>query len=92
MKRKWLSFPIIAGLVWALIVFFYMILQKETAPYDDRSMLRVQVTAPEGASYEYTDRFMKELTQLVNDSVPEKQLTWLLLPRVSAVPVRLIMA
>ncbi|QMU28927.1 efflux RND transporter permease subunit [Adhaeribacter radiodurans] len=71
MERKWLSFPII-GVCLGLIVLFYLTLQKETAPYDDRSMLRVQVTAPEGASFEYTDRFMEELTQLVNDSIPEK--------------------
>ena len=71
MKRRWLSFPILL-LCLGLTALFYTVLQKETAPYDDRSMLRVQVTAPEGASYEYTDRFMKELTQLVNDSVPEK--------------------
>jgi len=71
MKRKWLSFPILLVCV-GLTALFYTILQKETAPYDDRSMLRVQVSAPEGASYEYTDRFMTELTQLVNDSIPEK--------------------
>ncbi|HEY0896887.1 MAG TPA: efflux RND transporter permease subunit [Sphingobacteriaceae bacterium] len=71
MKRKWLSFPIIL-VCFALIGLFYMTLQKETAPYDDRSMLRVQAVAPEGASYEYMDAFMQELTQLVNDSVPEK--------------------
>ncbi|MFD2245894.1 efflux RND transporter permease subunit [Pontibacter ruber] len=71
MKRRWLSFPIIM-LCLVLIGLFYTILQKETAPYDDRSMLRVMVNAPEGSSYEYTDRFMQELTQLVNDSVPEK--------------------
>src|SRR5690606_35892296 len=28
---------------------------------------------PEGASYDYMDRFMKDLTRLLNDSVPEKQ-------------------
>ncbi|WP_162427366.1 efflux RND transporter permease subunit [Pontibacter pudoricolor] len=71
MKRKWLSFPILLFCI-GLTALFYTVLQKETAPYDDRSMLRVQVSAPEGASYEYTDRFMQELTQLVNDSVPEK--------------------
>lgn len=71
MKRRWLSFPILI-LCLGMAALFYTVLQKETAPYDDRSMLRVSVTAPEGASYEYTDRFMTELTQLVNDSVPEK--------------------
>jgi multidrug efflux pump len=72
MKRKWLSFPIILVCL-GLTVLFYMTLQKETAPYDDRSMLRVSATGPEGASYEYMDRFMLELTQLVEDSIPEKQ-------------------
>jgi len=71
MKRKWLSFPIILGCV-GLIVLFYSLLKKETAPYDDRSYMRVQISTPEGASYDYTDRFMKEMTQLVNDSIPEK--------------------
>src|SRR5690606_11182179 len=42
-------------------------------PYDDRSYIRASVTAPEGASYDYMDRFMTELTTLINDSVPEKK-------------------
>ncbi len=71
MQHRWLSFPIVLVCL-GLIVLFFKILVKETAPYDDRSMLRLQVTAPEGSSYEYTDRFMNELIQLVNDSVPEK--------------------
>ncbi|WP_181305867.1 efflux RND transporter permease subunit [Rufibacter sp. XAAS-G3-1] len=71
MKHRWLSFPII-GVCLGLTVLFYMNLQKETAPYDDRSMLRVSATAPEGASFEYMERFMEELTQLVDDSIPEK--------------------
>ena len=71
MRRKWLSFPILVVCL-GLIGLFYTILQKETAPYDDRSYMRVSSTAPEGATYEYMDRFMTELTQLVNDSIPEK--------------------
>jgi HAE1 family hydrophobic/amphiphilic exporter-1/multidrug efflux pump len=72
MKKKWISFPIILVCI-GLIGLFYKTLQKETAPYDDRSYLRLAITTPEGASYEYTDRFMQELTQLVNDSIPEKK-------------------
>ncbi len=73
MKRKWLSFPILLGCL-GLIGLFYTILQKETAPYDDRSYLRTVVNAPEGASFDYMDRYMKELTKLVNDSIPEKRI------------------
>lgn len=74
MKRKWLSFPILIGCI-GLIVLFFGILQKETAPYDDRSFVSVNVTAPEGASYDYMDRFMTELTELINDSIPEKKVS-----------------
>lgn len=72
MKRKWLSFPILLVCV-VMIGLFYSLLKKETAPYDDRSFIRASVTAPEGASYDYMDRFMTELTDLINDSVPEKK-------------------
>lgn len=74
MKRKWLSFPILVGCI-GLIILFFSTLQKETAPYDDRSFIGVNVTAPEGASYDYMDRFMTELTQLINDSIPEKKVS-----------------
>lgn len=72
MKKKWLSFPILLVCI-AMIGLFYSVLKKETAPYDDRSYIRASVTAPEGASYDYMDRFMTELTTLINDSVPEKK-------------------
>lgn len=72
LKRKWLSFPIII-ICLGLIVLFFSILPKETAPYDDRSLGVISVTTPEGATYEYTDRFMEELSDLINDSIPEKK-------------------
>jgi len=74
MKRKWLSFPILI-ICLGLSVLFYNILQKETAPYDDRSMILVNVTGQEGATYDYMDRFMQELSQLITDSVPEKKIS-----------------
>lgn len=72
MKRKWISFPILIA-CFGLIYVFFNLLQKETAPYDDRSALVMRMTTPEGSSYEYTDRFMQELSQLVDDSIPEKK-------------------
>ncbi len=71
MKKRWMSFPIIA-VCMGMIALFWFTLQKETAPYDDRSFLSVQASAPEGATFEYMDRFMLDLAKLVNDSIPEK--------------------
>jgi len=72
MKRKWVSFPILIICI-GLIALFFSILQKETAPYDDRSFVGLNITAPEGASYDYMDRFMVEMDKLINDSIPEKK-------------------
>ncbi len=74
MKRKWLSFPILI-VCFGLIYLFFNILQKETAPYDDRSALVMIATTAEGSSYEYTNRFMQELSQLIDDSIPEKKVS-----------------
>ncbi|MVZ67647.1 MMPL family transporter [Sphingobacterium sp. DK4209] len=74
LKYKWLSFATIIG-CFALIYIFYQLLPKETAPYDDRSFISLRVTAPEGVSYDYMDRFMTDLTMLINDSVPEKKVS-----------------
>lgn len=74
MKKKWLSFPILIA-CFGLIYLFFNILQKETAPYDDRSGMMMSITTAEGSSYEYTDRFMQELSQLIDDSIPEKKVS-----------------
>lgn len=72
-KKGW-SFAIII-ICFGLIFLFFSILQKETAPLDDRSGFVMRMSTPEGASYEYTNRFMQEMSQLVDDSIPEKQVS-----------------
>ncbi|MEW5797800.1 MAG: efflux RND transporter permease subunit [Bacteroidota bacterium] len=73
MKHRWLATATIAASL-ALIVILGSTLQSELAPLDDRSLLRLQITGPEGASFEYTDAFMDKVVQFVNDSVPEKRI------------------
>ncbi len=69
--RVWAGVIITAALL--LIGLTGRSLQSELAPLDDRSYLRLNVTAPEGASFEYTDAFMDRLSTFVGDSVPEKR-------------------
>lgn len=73
-KHKWISFAIIFA-CFGLIYLFFSVLQKETAPLDDRSGFVMRMSTPEGATYEYTDRFMQEISQLVDDSIPEKKVS-----------------
>src|SRR5574343_357894 len=73
LNRKWIALPVIA-FCFLMLCFFGKNLQSELAPLDDRSALQMQVTAPEGASFEYTDYFILKLTKLLNDSIPEKKI------------------
>jgi multidrug efflux pump len=73
MKRRWIAFVIIVCSI-GVIFLIGSNLQSELAPLDDRSVMRVQATAPEGASYEYMDNYINKLAQLAVDSVPEKRI------------------
>lgn len=71
LDKRWLAIPIIVACV-GLIVLFWKILPKETAPYDDRSAINMSITTPEGSSYDYTDQFIMKIAKMVEDSIPEK--------------------
>ncbi len=70
MKARWVSF-IILGVCFAMIYFIGGNLQSELAPMEDRSQFRLQVSAPEGTSYDAMDKYIDKLVKLVQDSVPE---------------------
>jgi multidrug efflux pump len=57
----------------ALIYFIGKTLQSELAPMEDRSQFRLQVSAPEGTSYDYMDKYIDKLSGFMVDSVNEKQ-------------------
>jgi multidrug efflux pump len=72
MKHKWYGVGLVLA---AFFIIFWMnsLLQSELSPLEDRSYIRMSITAPEGSSFEYTDRFMYKIVDLVNDSFPEKK-------------------
>lgn len=70
MKARLVAIPIIlicVGMIW----LFFKLLPSELAPLEDRSNFRLSLTAPEGTSFEAMDTFVDEVSQFVNDSVPE---------------------
>ncbi|WP_316769046.1 efflux RND transporter permease subunit [Pedobacter frigiditerrae] len=72
LSRRWIAAPIIIICI-GLIALFWNLLPKETAPYDDRSAINMNLSTPEGSSFAYTDKFMNKVAQMVTDSVPEKK-------------------
>lgn len=71
MKVRRVAFIIIA-LCFALIYFIGKNLQSELAPMEDRSQFRLQISAPEGTGFDAMDSYVDRLTNLVLDSVSEK--------------------
>jgi multidrug efflux pump len=72
MRVRWIAFIIIA----ACFVLIYTIgtnMQSELAPMEDRSQFRLSITAPEGTSFDYMDKYIDRIGNFVLDSVPEKR-------------------
>ena len=70
LKYRWLAF-VVMGISIGLIVLLWPMIPSELAPMQDKSRISVNVTGPEGASFEKMDEYMKALTNIV-DTIPEK--------------------
>lgn len=72
MKVRWVSFFIIGGMAFG-IYFLYSTIPTELAPIEDRGEIRINVTGPEGATYEYMERVMDELDRELTEAIPEAE-------------------
>ncbi|WP_132055473.1 efflux RND transporter permease subunit [Pseudocnuella soli] len=71
MKIRWMAWVIVA-ICGGIIFFIGRGIPSELAPMEDRSQFRLQVTAPEGTSFDAMDQYIDRLTGLMQDSVPER--------------------
>lgn len=72
MKFRWMAFVLIAA-IGVLIYLTGSSLKSELAPLEDRSNIRISATAPEGSSFEYMQKYMDDLTELILTTTPEIQ-------------------
>ena len=70
--RRWLALPVLAVCI-AGIFFFTDLLPAELAPLEDRSRVAVNFKAPEGATYEYMDRYIESVTAVLMSEYPERR-------------------
>jgi multidrug efflux pump len=73
MQKRWLAL-VVLFVSFGLIFLIGNSLQTELSPLDDRSVMRIQATAPEGASFEFMDNYINQVSKMVIDSVPEKRI------------------
>ena len=72
MKVRWMAWILVAA-CFGIIYFIGSTIPSELAPLEDRNQFRLTVSAPEGTSFDYMDRYIDKLIQFVQDSVPEKK-------------------
>lgn len=72
MQRRWWAI-VITLLTFGIIYLLFVSIPSEMAPLEDRSSLSIGSTGPEGASYEFMDKYMKELSDIIENEVPEKK-------------------
>jgi multidrug efflux pump len=70
LERRWLAWPATLAAV-GLTALCLMLLPSELAPLEDRSNIRVNLRAPEGTSFEYTQFEMDRIAAWLRDEVPE---------------------
>jgi multidrug efflux pump len=75
LRVRWLALPILV-LLGAYTVWGFGAIKRELAPLEDRSNIRVNVRAPETASFDYTERALDQIALWVRDNVPEVARTY----------------
>ncbi len=70
--RRWLALPLLVVCLLA-IAFFGNLLPAELAPLEDRNRVAVSLKAPEGATYEYMDRYIESITEMMLEEYPEQR-------------------
>ncbi|MBA4410700.1 MAG: efflux RND transporter permease subunit [Bacteroidota bacterium] len=70
LKHRWIAF-VIMGISVILVAILWPRIPSELAPMQDKSRVMVNVTAPEGTSFERMDEYMTAMTVIV-DTIPEK--------------------
>ncbi len=72
MGRRWMALAGI-GVCFLIIFLIGRGLQSELAPLEDRSRISFSTVAPEGTSYDAMENYMDKVSQMLIDSIPEKE-------------------
>lgn len=75
MRRRWLALVGLIACVGLILLFAYS-LNSELAPMEDRSVVRVPLSAPEGTSFDYMDDIVYRISDQIIDSVPEARMVF----------------
>ncbi len=71
LKRKYFALVILI-FSFGLIFLLWKTIPAEMAPLEDRSQLNINITTPEGSTYEFNQAYAEDVTALIEATVPER--------------------
>ena len=72
LKRRWIAIPVVVVLIGA-IIYLWQVIPAELSPLEDRSQITVNVSGPEGATYEFIRDFSDQLEQIADSVAYERK-------------------
>jgi len=70
MEYRWMAFVIMGGCA-VLIGVLHFSLPQKLAPLEDRSLVRINTTAREGATYDYMSQYVDKMYDTLNETIPK---------------------
>ncbi len=83
LKIRWMAWVIVAICV-GIIYFIGKGIQSEIAPLEDKSSVRLTMSAPEGTSYDQMQKIADKVGDFLDDSIPEKDFSFTAAPGFSS--------
>ncbi len=75
LQIRWMAW-VIVGICFVLIFLVGKNIQSELAPMEDKSSVRISMSAAEGTSYEDLKSDLLKAIRIMQDSIPEHAFTW----------------
>lgn len=75
LQIRWMAW-VIVGICFVLIFLVGKNIQSELAPMEDKSSVRISMSAAEGTSYEDLRTDLLKAIRIMQDSIPEHAFTW----------------
>ena len=75
LQIRWMAW-VIVGICFVLIFLVGKNIQSELAPMEDKSSVRISMSAAEGTSYEELRTDLLKAIRIMQDSIPEHAFTW----------------
>lgn len=72
LAHRWITWPIV-GLTFVAIFVLWSQIKSEMAPLEDRSQVRINMTAPEGSTYEFYRDYATRISAMADSVVPERE-------------------